>query len=68
MFKVVYNYLMELKEQKKQDALDLFGGSDEEEGDEEDGETSGRYARRQKLIRFAVGRGFTMDEILSLLS
>ena len=40
----------------------------EEEGDEEDGETSGRYARRQKLIRFAVGRGFTMDEILSLLS
>lgn len=40
----------------------------EEEGDEEDDETSGRYARRQKLIRFAASRGFTMDEILSLLS
>lgn len=40
----------------------------EEEGDEEDDETSERYARRQKLIRFAASRGFTMDEILSLLS
>ncbi len=40
----------------------------EEEDEEEDGEVSGRYARRQKLIRFAASRGFTMDEILSLLS
>lgn len=42
------NYLMELKEQKKQDALDLFGGSDED-GDDEDEEETGNRRRRNPL-------------------
>lgn len=38
------NYLMDLKEQKKQDALDMFqpGGSDEDEEDEEDRDGAGK--------------------------
>lgn len=61
------DYRRILKDALEQKARSL-GLSLAETAEEEDCEASERYARRQKLIRFAAGRGFTMDEILSLLS
>lgn len=44
------NYLMELKEEKKQDALDLFGGSDGEDDEDDDGEDEPRGRQRRNPL------------------
>lgn len=43
------NYLMELKEQKKQDALEQFGGTGDDDDDDGDDEETGSRRRRNPL-------------------
>ena len=57
-----------LRETLDQKARSLGLSLADDDPDDDDCEASDRYARRQKLIRFAVNRGFTMDEILGQLS
>ncbi len=57
--------LQETLEQKARSLELHFLGDDAEA---EDCEASERYTRRQKLIRFAVSRGFTLDEIMGAMS
>ena len=60
--------LQETLDQKARSLGLSLADDDNDDYDDDDCEPSDRYARRQKLIRFAASRGFTMDEILGLLS
>ncbi|MBR1683295.1 MAG: RecX family transcriptional regulator [Bacteroidaceae bacterium] len=49
----------------RDDGDDRGSGRDD---DDDDDEAADHYVRRQKLIRFAASRGFTLDEIMEMMS